>query len=171
MISKSSRRPDSSWLVTWVLIYNTIPLMMLTEPGGGTLTKKGGMRMCGPLFTPLQWFTRFPFQAKELLSQYTRPPFERILEISTSTASKFAQILVLKPLNLKIFSSLATSFRYKNQFASPHFGNPGRNGRYLLVRSVRYLLDSFPVVSLLVCFVVWWCVRMHAQTLPDLRVS
>ena len=57
-----------------------------------------------PFFTPLLLFARVPFQAK---GSVHKTPFWENLEILASTASIFAQVLALKPLNLEIFSSQA----------------------------------------------------------------
>ena len=57
-------------------------------------------------------------QGSHFKSQFTRPPFEKNLEILASTASIFAQILALKPQNFKIFSSQAPKFG-NFQFTSP----------------------------------------------------
>ena len=100
-----------------------------TTGGGGALTYKGGMGMCGPedpLFTPLLPLARVPFQAKESVH---KKPFWENFEILASTASIFTQILAHKPQiwkfsahkppNLEIFRSQAPLFKGKCQFASP----------------------------------------------------
>ena len=68
--------------------------------------------MCGPedpLFTPLLPLARILFQAKESVH---KTPFWENLEILSSTASIFTQILAHKPPNFEILSS-----------QSPKFGN------------------------------------------------
>ena len=68
-----------------------------------------------------------PFQAEVLKSQFTRPPFEKNLEILASTASIFAtiKILALKLPSL-ITSIYTTPFPFSDTKISlqvPHFGN------------------------------------------------
>ena len=90
---------------------------------GGTLTKKGSMGMCGSednLFTSLPWFARVLFQAKELKSQFTRPPFwEKFGNFSlyclnfcpnfSSQAPKFGHFQTTRPL-----------FQRQNSVCKPH---------------------------------------------------
>ena len=129
--------------------YSDLHVKMTGTTGPGRhWPRKGvwGMGMCGPedlLFTPLLQFAWVPFQAKESVHKI---PFWENLEILTSTASIFAQILALKPPNLKIFSSQAPKLGifqftspqiwkflvHKPPFSeasissqAPHFGNPG----------------------------------------------
>ena len=86
---------------------------------GGTDLERGygDVRPWRPPFTPFLPLTRVPFRAKELVH---KTPFWENLEILASPASIFAQILALKPPNLKIFSSQSPKFG-NFQFTSPSF--------------------------------------------------
>ena len=83
--------------------------------------------MCGPEdppFTPLLYFAKVPFQALKRL--FTRPPYKKNLEMLASTPSIFAQILALKPPNLKLSVHKTLLSQAKISLQAPHFGNLGR---------------------------------------------
>ena len=70
----------------------------------------------GPLFTSLPQFTRVPFQAKELKSQYTRPLSKKI-EILVFTA-------LMPQFEISVHKTLLSEA--KNSSQVPQFGNSGR---------------------------------------------
>ena len=78
-------------------------------PGGGTDLERGygDVRPWRPPFQASPAARKGPISRK---SQFTRPPFEKNLEILASTASIFTQILAHKPPNLEIFSLQAPKF-------------------------------------------------------------
>ena len=78
--------------------------------------------MCGPedyLFTPLPYFARIPFQAKELKNQFTRPPFEKNLNILASTASIFPQISLLSSSKIWTFQFTSPLFQRQKSVRKP----------------------------------------------------
>ena len=76
--------------------------------------------MCSPedpLFTPLLYFARVPFQAKELKHKTL---LQEKLGILASTASTFAQILAHKPPNLKLSVHKTLLSEAKISLQAPH---------------------------------------------------
>ena len=104
-------------------------IQLMVFPGVGSTDLERGYG-CVALKTPfharLPEFARVPFQANKLKSQFTRPPFEKMFEILASTASIFAQILALKPPNLKMSVHKTPLSEAKIGLQGPHFGNPRR---------------------------------------------
>ena len=93
-----------------------------------------------PLFTPLLWFARVPFQTKESIH---KTPLWENLEILASTASIFAKILAHKPQSLEIFSSQAPKFG-NFQLTSPLFQRqvPVRKPHTLEIRAAHPCLKK-----------------------------
>ena len=87
--------------------------------GGGSDLERGygDVRLWRPPFQASSAVRKGPISSKRVSSQ---DPFWENLEILASTASIFAQILALKPPNLKMFSSPAPQIG-NFQFTSPPF--------------------------------------------------
>ena len=66
------------------------------------------------------------FKQRSFKNQFTRPPFEKKMEILASTASIFGQILALKPQIWKFSVHKTPLSEAKLSSQAPCFGNPGQ---------------------------------------------
>ena len=118
--------------------------------GKGVLGKKGGMGMCSPedpLSVPHPQFTRVPFQAKELKSQFTRPPLKKNGNFSFYGLN-FCPHFSSQAPKFENFSSQDPSFRGKNQFAIPTFRNSRLHTPTWKKKEVEYLSGAWPTTIL-----------------------
>ena len=99
--------------------------------------------MCGPenpLFTPLLWFARIPFQVKKqktknkqtnkkknqnLKSQSTRPLLRKVLKCWTLQPQFFAQILAVKPPIWKFKYITRPLLQRQKSVRKPHTSKSG----------------------------------------------